>query len=240
MDNKLLIDGDTLAYRAAYSCQDQTVDDAIEMVDDLLFNVIREVYWDADPDELEDDMKIFLTGKGNFRYDIAVTHPYKGNRKGTEKPEHLEPIRKHMVKHWSAILSNGEEADDLIGIWSTTYGPTTIVASIDKDMLQLPCHHYNPNRRTWTEVSEFEGLKFFYTQMLTGDTADNIVGLYGIGPKKAEVLLAGAETECDMYLRVLQAYGEDAERVLENGRLLWLRREEGQLWEAPLCASDQD
>ena len=236
---KLLVDGDTLAYRAAFSCQDYPVADAIEKVDDLIYEVIQEVFWDADVDGLQDDIKIFLTGKGNFRFEIAVTRPYKGNRKDVEKPQHLTAIRKHMTKNWSAIMSAGEEADDLIGIWSTRYGPTAIVASIDKDMLQLPCHHFNPTKKTWQTVSEFDGLKFFYGQILTGDAADNIQGLHGIGPKKAEVLLAGAGTECDLYLRVLEAYAGDAERVLENGRLLWLRRVEDELWEAPQCVSDQ-
>lgn len=237
---KLLVDGDTLAYRAAFSCQDYSAEDAIEKVDDLIYEVIQEVYWDADVDELEDDLKIFLTGKGNFRYEIAVTRPYKGNRKDVEKPRYLPAVRKHMVNNWSAIMSAGEEADDLIGIWSTRYGPSTVVASIDKDMLQLPCNHFNPNKKTWKVVSEIEGLRFFYTQILTGDSADNIQGLHGIGPKKAEVLLGGAVSECGMYLRVLEAYAGDAERVLENGRLLWLRREEDELWEAPKCGSDQD
>jgi len=236
---KLLVDGDTLAYRAAFSCQDYPVDDAVEKVDDLIYEVIQEVFWDANLDDLKDDMKIFLTGKGNFRFEIAITVPYKGNRKDVEKPQHLSAVRNHMVKHWSAIVSAGEEADDLLGIWSTRYGPTTIVASIDKDMLQLPCVHFNPTKKTWKTVSEFEGLRFFYSQILTGDSADNIQGLRGIGPKKSEALLADALTECDLYSKVLEAYAGDAERVLENGRLLWLRRTEDELWEAPQCALDQ-
>ena len=237
---KLLIDGDTLAYRAAYSCENESTQDAIEKLDDLLYEVFTEVFWSADIDDLEDDYKVFLTGRTNFRNDIAITAPYKGNRKGVEKPQHLSAIRDHMMDNWSATMSEGEEADDLLGIWSTYYGPTSIVASIDKDMLQLPCNHYNPNKKTWLTVDEFGGLKFFYTQILTGDKADNIIGLYGIGPKKADKLLDGVKTECDMYSIVLEAYGGDAERVLENARLLWLRRVEDQLWEAPLCDSDQD
>jgi hypothetical protein len=58
---KLLVDGDTLAYRAAFSCQDYPVDDAVEKVDDLIYEVIQEVFWDANLDDLKDDMKIFLT-----------------------------------------------------------------------------------------------------------------------------------------------------------------------------------
>jgi uncharacterized protein (UPF0218 family) len=33
-----------------------------------------------------------------------------------------------MVDNWAAIVSEGEEADDLIAIAATKYGPETIVA----------------------------------------------------------------------------------------------------------------
>jgi DNA polymerase-1 len=106
-----------------------------------------------------------------------------------------------------------------------------VVASIDKDMLQLPCWHFNFGRNEWTKVSPEEGIKFFYTQILTGDRADNIVGLHGIGPKKAEKLLQDCHTEEDLWDAVVKAYDGDTDRVTENARLLWLRRYEGQIWE---------
>lgn len=232
---QVLIDGDPFAYRAAFSCEDESIEDAIDKVDDLLDQALQEVLWSP----TEEDYQVFLTGKGNFRYDIAVTHEYKGNRKSVDKPQHLQEIRQHMEENWSAIVSEGEEADDLIGIWATNYGPEAIVISIDKDMLQIPCTHYNPNKREFKTMTEFEGLKFFYTQILTGDRADNIVGLYGIGPAKANVLLGDCETEQDLYEACLHAYSGEEARVIENARLLWLRRYEGQVWEPPKCVSDQ-
>ena len=74
---------------------------------------------------------------------------------------------------------------------------------------------------------------FFYTQILTGDTADNIIGLYGIGPVKAKKILAGAETEQELFDRCVAQYDGDVDKVVQNARLLWLRRKEGQLWEPP-------
>lgn len=232
----ILIDGDIFAYRAAFSCEDQDVEDALDKVDDLIQWAIYSCILEYDVE----DYQVFLTGKGNFRYDIAVTAEYKGNRKDVEKPEHLEAIRKHMVKNWEATVSAGEEADDLIGIAATEGGKESIVVSIDKDMLQIPCRHYNPNKKEFTVVSDFDGLKFFYTQILTGDRADNIKGLYGVGPKKAEKMLADCKTEADMYEECLHQYGGEEDRVIENARLLWLRREPDQLWEPPKCVTDQD
>ena len=235
MNKQVLVDGDPFAYRAAFSCENYSEDDALDKVDEVLDDALNEVMWEVS----EDDYQIFLTGKGNFRYDIAVTHEYKGNRKGVEKPAHLQAIRQHMIDNWSAIVSEGEEADDLLGIWATAYGTNATIISIDKDMLQIPCHHFNPNKKTFTTMSEREGSKFFYTQILTGDKADNIIGLYGIGPKKAAKLLADSVTDEEMYEECLRAYGGDEARVIENARLLWLRRYEGQLWEPPKCVSDQ-
>jgi 5'-3' exonuclease len=100
-------------------------------------------------------------------------------------------------------------------------------------MMQIPCKHYNFGRDKWYTVNEWDGLKFFYTQILTGDTADNIIGLHRVGPKTAEKMLDGATTEQEMFRRCVEAYGGDTDRVVENARLLWLRREEGELWQPP-------
>ena len=216
---QILVDGDPFAYRAAFSCEDEEAEAAIEKIDELLEAALEAVLCEV----TDDKYQIFLTGKGNFRKNIAVTREYKGNRK-QERPVHLGDIRQHLIDNWKAIVSKDEEADDLIGIWSN---PESIVISIDKDMLQLPCTHYNPHRRTWQTVEEFEGLRFFYKQIL--------------GPKKADKILADCKTEQDLYQECVRAYGGDEERVIENGKLLWLRREEEQIWQPPkFTDSDQD
>lgn len=224
-----LIDGDPYVYQAAWSTQGLEEEDATDKIDELLEQTLFEVSWGIE----EDNYQVFLTGKGNFRFDIAVTHPYKGNRKDIEKPEHLGVLRSHLVDNWGAIVSEGEEADDLLGIWSTDYGPNAVVVSIDKDMLQLPCNHYEPRKQIHRTVSDFEGLKFFYTQLLTGDTVDNIKGCKGIGPVKAKAILSDCKTEKELYKQCLLTYDDDLDFLLENARLLWLRRSVGQLWEPP-------
>lgn len=225
----LFIDADIVAYKAAYATQNKEIDDAIDATDYLMDVILEDNLFDpGDTFAFE----AYLTGQGNFRYDLAVTAPYKGERKG-EKPIFLYDIREHLVENWMAQVVHREEADDRIAIRATEFGKHSIIASIDKDFLQVPCTHYNITRRDWTTITETEGLLHFYKQILTGDKVDNIIGLYGIGPKKAEKILSGLVDEADMYLAVLDAYEGDAERVLENGRLLWLRREEDQLWSPP-------
>jgi len=227
MMSKLLLDGDIVAYRAAYSTNNDFAEDAIDKIDEIIEYLLEDTMFEPDTELME----VFLTGKGNFRFDLVDN--YKANRSGVERPIHLQAIRDHMVENWGAVVSEGEEADDLIGIRATQIGPYAVVASIDKDMLQIPCIHYNLWKKTWTKVSEWGGLLFFYEQILTGDKADNIIGLHGVGPVKAKKVIEGATTERELFDRCVARYDGDVDKVIENGRLLWLRREEGQLWSPP-------
>ena len=224
---KILIDGDILTYRAAYSCEDQPFEDACDKIDQLVDEILESTTFDCDSSVYE----MFITGKGNFRFDVQPT--YKQNRSGKPKPQHLQGLRDYLVEAYDANVSEGEEADDVITIRAMELGPDTVIASIDKDFLQVPCWHYNLNKGTLTKVEPFEGLRFFYSQILTGDTADNVFGIKGVGPVKAGKLLAHATSEQDLFGICLDTYNYDEAKVTENARLLWLRREVGQTWQSP-------
>ena len=225
----MLIDGDILVYRSAYSTEGMEPEDTEHKLDEILEEIMDEVMFGHYPEM----MQVYLTGPNNFRYDIATIAPYKGHRSGTEKPTNFYHARDYLVDHWDAEVSDGEEADDLIAKAATKIGPKAIIVSVDKDFLQVPCSFYNLTKREFTKVDEDAGMKFFYTQVLTGDRADNIKGLKGIGPKKAERILADATTEQELYDKVFEAYEGDLDALIENARLLWLRREDDQLWLPP-------
>lgn len=232
---KVLIDGDIIAYRAAFSTEQMGLSDTKAKVDDLIEFILDKTVLFP---EIGLDYVVYLTGKGNFRHDIAKSHVYKGNRKSVQKPRHLQTARDHMESKYKAIISKGEEADDLIAMEAAKLNYKACVASIDKDMLQIPCWHFNIVRGDYLKVEPFGGIKFFYKQILTGDRADNIVGLFRIGEVKASKILDGAETEEELWDRVIKAYDGDEERVIENARLLWLRREEAEIWQPPRVRSD--
>jgi 5'-3' exonuclease len=221
----ILIDGDIVAYRCAFKCNDESEGSACYTTGSFLSDLISDLFTKIDG---EPDYRVFLTGKGNFRHDIAVTAPYKGNRKEKEKPVHLEAIRQYLINDWNAEVSEGEEADDAIAIAATA---ESIIVSLDKDFKQVPCRHYNYNKQELTTVSESEGTLFFYQQIIMGDRADNIIGVHGIGEKKSLKLLEGL-SEIEMYKKCVELL-ESEERVIENARLLWLRREPNQMWEPP-------
>ena len=179
-----------------------------------------------------EEHELFLTGKVNYRNDIAVTAPYKGNRKDVKKPIHLPLLREYLQTAWAASVSDGQEADDDIAIRATELGDDCIIVSIDKDFMQVPGWHYNFVKKEKKYVTPEEGLRFFYKQILTGDNADNIKGIHRVGDVKATKMLADAKTEQELYACCVEAMGAD--RVLENARLLWLRRQPNQLWEPPI------
>jgi hypothetical protein len=220
-----IIDADSLCYAVGFSSND--VEEKIAL--SRLEQTMTDLCMDLDCE----DYKGFLTGKGNFRNDIAVTVPYKGQRV-SDKPTHLTALRKHLVSSWGFTVVDGIEADDAVGIAAYALAEDeSIMVHIDKDLNQFRGWHYNYRKKEKYYVSEFEGLLSFYTQMLTGDRIDNIVGLKGIGPVKAKRILEECTNENELYQAVLKAYEGDQQRVLENGQLLWLQREANQVWQIP-------
>lgn len=221
-----LIDADSLCYAVGFSSND--VDEALAV--SRLEQTVIEICMDIDVDEY----KGFLTGTGNFRNDIAVTVPYKGTRP-SEKPVHLQALRKHLVDSWGFTIVDGIEADDAVGIEAYKLPEDeTVMVHIDKDLNQFRGHHYNYRKKQLYYISEFEGWYNFYLQILTGDRIDNIQGLKGIGPAKGAKILKDCETVEQLYQSVLYAYEGDTERVHENAHLLYLQRKEGDVWQPPL------
>lgn len=222
----VLIDADPLAYRAVHSKDNNGISSLCKKVDELFQEVFEGIREKTGNDFR---YKAFLTGQGNFRYDVDKN--YKAQR--PEKPLYLGLVREYIVNNYEAVVTEGEEADDAIAIEATQTPHQPIIVSIDKDFKQVPCLIYNPTRKEWHNPDEQSALRFFYTQVLTGDAVDNIKGVWKVGPKGADKLLEGATTEEEMWKRCLDAYEGDYDRAVMNGKLLWLRREKGQMWEPP-------
>lgn len=218
-----IIDADLITYRVGFASED--VDEATclarvtQLVNEIVFDDLR-----------CDDYRAYITGKGNFRNEIAVTEPYKGNRKDAKRPTHYDAIRTHLQR-LGAVLVEGQEADDAVAIDATESGGW--IVSIDKDLDQVAGWHYNFVKHEEYYITEEEGLRNLYTQVLTGDRTDNIIGLKGIGPKKAAKLLEDCKTEREYYDACLKAYDGNELRVIENLNLLWLRRTPNQTFQVP-------
>jgi 5'-3' exonuclease len=232
-----LIDGDIICYRCAASCQKQgvtvePVEVAIMRVDELIRRILHETGAEF--------YYVYLTGSNNFR--LNYNPEYKANRKDTVKPEWLEQCRENLVLQWKAQVSDGCEADDLMAIEQTKQPDETIICTIDKDLLQVPGKHYNFVKSEFHTVTPKEGLFNFYWQFIMGDKSDNIFGFDGLArntiPKKLESLYeemlhaSQMGTEQDVFDIVKAQYNDD-ERLLMNGRCLYMQRYEGEIWEFP-------
>ena len=237
-----LIDGDIVCYRAAASCEPtlhkaerEAKEVALARADD----VIRRILHDTNSQQY----RIFIGGSENFRYEIYPE--YKGNRKDLAKPMWLQDVRESLVVNYNAIITDGIEADDAMGI-EQTWEPDTIICSIDKDLLQVPGWHYNFVKQERIYTTPLDGLKRFYQQLIQGDQSDNIPGYDGkMRPKVPKFLqpkvdeLWSLDNEQDMYDLVLAMYDNDAGRLLRNGRLLWILRKEGEQWQPPSDRQDE-
>lgn len=176
---------------------------------------------------------VYLTGKGNFREQIATLSPYKGNRSDVEKPVHFAACRAWYENYQHASVTEGQEADDQIGIDQTRF--KGIIASIDKDLRQLHGAHYEWHKDAKFSISQDASDRWFWLQMLMGDSADNIPGIKGIGPAKADKLLGMAGTRQhradSVSIQYVKQYGEHWKQwANEVGALLWIRRAQGQMF----------
>lgn len=222
-----LIDADIIVYRIGFASEEDSDKLALARAAEFMEELVMKPW--------VSDYKGFLTGSNNYRKDIAKTAPYKGNRK-QPRPKHYELLREYLNKAWGCTVVEGQEADDAIGIAAYSYNDDDeayVIMTIDKDLDMIRGWHYNFTKDIKYFVQEDETLRTFYTQVLTGDRVDNIPGLKGIGPKKAEKILKYCTTEKEMYAVVLEAYDNNEEYLWEQARLLWIRRKENQIWQPP-------
>ena len=221
-----IIDADSIIWRIAFSSSD-----VAPGIAKARFNTVME---DMIVYELSqcDDFEAYLTGPRNFRYDLAVTQPYKGNRT-QEKPNNFNQVWDHAIKEWGFIVTKGIEADDAVGL-KATEGKECVIVHIDKDIDMIPGVHYNFIKKEFYEVQPFQAIYNFYKQLLTGDKTDNIPGVSGIGPKKAEKILSECTTEQELYEQCLKTYEGNTVYLSEQASLLWIQQTNRVEWKPPM------
>lgn len=213
---KALLDADIYAFRAAASSENEDVWIACARVDEMVNQTLNTL-------ETE-DYELYLTGKGNFRYQVYPE--YKANRKGKPRPKWEQAVKAYLVDQWEAKTINGMEADDALGINQDPTG--TIICSIDKDLNQIAGWHYNFVKKEMYNLHPDQGDNFFFSQLLIGDPVDNIKGVAGIGQKKAEGLLFG-KTVQEMYEIIKDLYSCEEELDM-NAQCLYIWRKENDNW----------
>jgi len=175
------------------------------------------------------EVYLVFSGPNNFRYEVFPE--YKANRDRSLTPEGLSEIREELLNLYPGRVTDGYEADDLVVYLKEKEPEKYILCAIDKDVLNsIEDKHFNYYESAiyniemkWVEVDRHTSLIWRYLQTLTGDKTDNIIGLKGIGPKKAEKILAGCFSHRDLWIAVCEAYeskGRTRDEALMNLNLV--------------------
>jgi len=212
------VDGDIVCYRCATSSENDEEAIALFRIDDMMEKMMLDLQCEH--------YKCYLTGNNNFRRVLSAD--YKANRKDKARPKHWQACRDHLISKWYAEVIDKMEADDALGI-AGTHNNDCVICTIDKDLLQVPGDHYNFVKELYTKVGERSAKLAFWTQMLVGDTSDNVRGIDGIGPVKAKKHLDQLKNDGEWFDCVRKLYANDG-RFLLNLNLFWIQRNERKIW----------
>ena len=199
-DQIFLVDGSSYIHRAFHAIRN--LSNARGFPTNAIFGftqMVLKLLSDKNPEY----MAIVFDAKGpTFRHDIYDL--YKANR--PPMPEDMVvqlPFIKQVVRHLGIAMleEQGYEADDIIGTLARIAeegGYQVVVVSGDKDFRQL----ISPATIMWDTMKDkvtdyeslkadygFEPVKFVDVMGLSGDTADNIPGVPGVGEKTAVSLV---------------------------------------------------
>lgn len=198
--------------------------------------------------------QVFLTHETSTkagRYTIKAVQPYQGQRSSSAKPPLLSQVREiaeqeGSMDEFDVRMERVVEADDAMMILAYELGEKGVIRSEDKDLRMTPYPYYDiktgkimpsdPFGRLWIEETPSgakklvgRSLKFFWAQMLMGDSADHVKGLLKLNGKN--VGLAGAyallnpltdiESVCNT---VIDAYRAIDQNPLPEAWLLWMLR----------------
>ena len=184
----LLIDADILLYKFGFRNQEivnwpngavtekTDLEDAVTEIDEFTSELLASTGCDK---------PIYcVSSKVNFRHEVLPS--YKHNRDKSNRPLLFGELKKYIRDHYECKSFHKLEADDVMGILSTKYPGKYCIATLDKDLRQIPGMHYNWNKDLGpVYVTPFEGEMLFYKQVLMGDSVDGFGGCPRIGKVKA-------------------------------------------------------
>lgn len=189
----LVVDGDVLIYNVTAAAQERFTWERDEITN---YIDLRRARQSADGMLSEwrkkhacTDIYIAISDhKVNFRKLLLPS--YKAQRT-KEKPMGYYEIEQYLTDTYGTFQFDSLEGDDVCGMYATGLKDCVLV-TIDKDLKGVPVPQWNPNlpddpvyKPTLGEADRFHLL-----QTLMGDKTDNYDGCPGIGPVKAEAILA--------------------------------------------------
>ena len=225
MNKLVLIDGDILYNKAAFSCEDTfdfSPDHTVRSADsravvDLFHHMLTRILDTIGTTRF----LVCWTSTTNFRHDVDPT--YKQQRANARRPVVNPEVVNCFKSRYPSTLINHLEADDVMGLLS---GPGTIIASDDKDMRTIPGQLYIPRKPGdgVIDISEEDADYFWLKQTLMGDRTDGYSGIPGVGEKKSEKYLREYGPRWGTVVQAYQDNGLSEEDALRTARLARILR----------------
>jgi hypothetical protein len=251
----ILIDGDGLVYTYGFAAENRDKGVLIDLMPfKFVAGLLNQSLQNMQHLTGDQEFKIYLDGGSNFREEEAKLQPYKGNRNRGTRPQYYNEIRAYLIESHHGELIVGQEPDDELGIMATELGDGAVMATLDKDLNMIPGKHLNWRKGVITDITEEEGYRFFWEQCVAGDATDHIPSVY------TQMVLQGREEEAnilkhssyikkinnlltnendyskmkDIVMNMYEENGLPMSNLEEVGRLLWIRRKRGELWDLKL------
>lgn len=244
----MLVDGNNLLMRAVFAMRMTTLTAGgrITAPTHVFITSLSRLIRDEQPD------RILVCWDSSPSWRVGLSSSYKAHRPqlGSDDTRRREDSF-DLVQRFCALAGipqlqrEGQEADDLIaGAWaSLTNDDDIVIVSSDKDLLQLlgpnpwgiptsqiRLSSHDTDTDLWTEQTliDKQGLEPEQVPLvmaLTGDTADGVGGIPGIGLKKAQKLFGKCGWDFDAVLEELHTTrGRDVmEQAMIDYRLVDLR-----------------
>ena len=241
MNNLLLIDGNSMLFRAYYATlYGRPMSTTNGIPTNAVFSFILMLNKDIETIQPDSILVAFDAGKSTFRHKQYAE--YKGTRKPLDEELKVQfPIVREFLDT-SGILryeDEGFEADDIIGSMAKKSESieTTILTS-DRDLLQLidPTTKVLLMKKGLTDMELMDESHFYEKyglqpkqiidlKGLMGDSSDNIPGVAGVGEKTATKLLQTYTSLENVYDNIEQVKGKLKEKLIKDKENAFLSKE---------------
>lgn len=239
MKRLILVDGNSLMYRAYYGLGDPTkmrpnskgiYTNAINAFARMMNNLLSEAPYD-------NVLVAFDAGKHTFRHNIQPDYKAGRAHMPDEMRMQIAYLKDFLTRSNIAQFEIAEyEADDIVGTvakMAEDNGYHVDIYSSDRDLLQLisdnttvhmtikgmsEVEDYTPLH--FKEVYNIESSQFIDLKALMGDKSDNISGVPGIGPKKGEKLLQQYGSVEGILEHIDEIKGADRQKFIDNHDLV--------------------
>lgn len=229
MRNKLfLIDGTALIYRAYFAFIKNPLINSKGLNTSAIYGVINSFLKIIDEYQPEYVMVSFDRKDKTFRH--KMDENYKANRPPMPEDlvEQIEPVKEFFqLINIPEISLAGYEADDVLGTFAESFKEhaDVYIVSGDKDFAQMVQPHVfllDPFKNSLLDEAGvhnkygIDASQFIDYLAIVGDSADNIPGVKGIGPKGAEKLLTEFRDLSEIYENLDSQKGATLKKLKEH------------------------